>query len=326
MKSIKVFLASSSELVEDRREFEIFLNRENKALINEGVFLELVIWEDFIDSMSKTRLQDEYNNAITRSDIFILLLHKKIGKYTLEEFNTAFGQFQQTGKPIIYTYFKDTPVNISELNKEDFEGLFKFQDKLKSLGHFYTKYSNIDSLKLQFSSQLNKLIDSEWEIFSSKEKVQQEVSKDKVFISYSHRDKDYLDRLMVHLKPLTTEGIVDIWVDTKIIAGEKWKIEIEKALKSAGVAILLISADFIASDFIVNNELPPLLDAAESKGTKIIPVIIKPCRFTRHRKLKIYQSINSPDRPLMGMSEFERETIYDKVAELVEVNILDFSD
>jgi hypothetical protein len=82
---------------------------------------------------------------------------------------------------------------------------------------------------------------------------------------------------------------------------------------------LLISADFLASDFIVDNELPPLLKKADVDGTKVIPVIIKPCRFSRHESLSLFQAINAPDKPLMGLSEFEKESYYDKVAERVEV-------
>ena len=64
--TIRIFLASSSELEEDRRDFEIFIGRKNKDWIAKGVFLHLVIWEDFLDAVSKTRLQDEYNKAIRR--------------------------------------------------------------------------------------------------------------------------------------------------------------------------------------------------------------------------------------------------------------------
>lgn len=140
----------------------------------------------------------------------------------------------------------------------------------------------------------------------------------KIFISYNHKDHEYLDRLMVHLKPLEKKGLIDTWVDTKLQAGDKWKSEIEMALKSARVGILLISADFLASDFIVDNELPPMLRAAEGNGTLIVPVILKSCRFTREKSLREFQSINSPDEPLCLMDENERELIYDMVAQRIE--------
>ena len=144
------------------------------------------------------------------------------------------------------------------------------------------------------------------------------MSKPLIFISYSHKDTEFLNRLLVHLQPLEYEGVIDFWVDTKIQAGDKWRNEIEKALKHARAAILLVSADFLASEFIVKNELPPLLEKAEMEGTHIIPVIIKPCRFARDKNLSRFQAINSPSSPLIMLAEGDQEKIYDQIAEAVE--------
>src|SRR3954470_17624379 len=77
----------------------------------------------------------------------------------------------------------------------------------------------------------------------------------KVFISYSHADRTWLERLKWHLKPLVREGRLDCWDDTRIRPGDDWKREIRTALEKAQVAVLLISARFFASDFIDKNEL-----------------------------------------------------------------------
>jgi hypothetical protein len=151
-KITKIFLASSSELVDDRIAFEIFINRKNKLLVKYGVFLELVIWEDFLDVMSKTRLQEEYNKAIRECDIFIMLFYSKVGKYTEEEFGVAFKEFQENEKPLIYTYFKTGA-------EESDESVATFQVKLDALGHFFTTYQNTDKLLLHFHNQVDKLID-----------------------------------------------------------------------------------------------------------------------------------------------------------------------
>src|SRR5262245_65360048 len=119
MEKKKLFLASSSELKEDREQFEIFINRKNKDWINKGIFLDLILWEDFLDAMSQTRLQDEYNKAIRECDIFLMLFFTKVGKYTEEEFETAFGQFKDTNKPAIFTYFKDAQISMSSAKRED---------------------------------------------------------------------------------------------------------------------------------------------------------------------------------------------------------------
>lgn len=157
-KLIQVFLASSSELKEEREQFEIFINRENQQLYEQGIFIKLVVWENFIDAMSQTRLQDEYNLAIRDADIFVSLFFTKVGKFTHEEFETAFGQFKDTGKPLVYTYFKDAAITTSSLNRRDTMSLLDFQDKLKALGHFQTNYSNTQDLQLKFKKQLEKVL------------------------------------------------------------------------------------------------------------------------------------------------------------------------
>lgn len=153
----KLFLASSAELKGDRTEFEVFINRKNKDWVAHGVFLELVVWEDFLDALSHTRLQDEYNKAIRECDLFVMLFWTKVGQYTEEEFETAFGQFQATNRPFIFTYFKDAEISTGSANRQDLTSLWAFQDRLKALGHFYTTYKNVDELKYKFNQQLDKL-------------------------------------------------------------------------------------------------------------------------------------------------------------------------
>ncbi len=140
----------------------------------------------------------------------------------------------------------------------------------------------------------------------------------KVFISYSHADKAWLDRLKRHLKPLVREGQLDCWDDSHIRPGDDWKQEIRTALDTAQVAVLLISADFFASDFIDENELPPLLAAAQAKGVRILPVIVSASRFARNPNLARFQAVNSPDRPLAEMPQAEQERVLDRLAQSVE--------
>jgi hypothetical protein len=158
MKKIRIFLASSKELEIDRREFEIFIARENNKLIDQDIFLELVIWENFIDAISKTGLQEEYNKAAKQADIFISLFFTKVGPYTKKEFEVAFKQFNVSGKPLIYTYFKEAEINIKDVSEEGIGSLWDFQKKLGDLGHYYTTYTSTEDLKNQFRSQLEKLI------------------------------------------------------------------------------------------------------------------------------------------------------------------------
>lgn len=168
MKTLKLFLASSNELKADRERVEIFVGRKNKQWLPAGKYIDLVLWEDFLDVMSPTSLQDEYNKAIRECDVFVMLFFTKVGKYTSAEFEAAFGQFTETKKPAILTYFRDAEVTTGNLNKEDLMSLFAFKERLDALGHFVSRYRNSDDLTNQLNRQLDKL--SEGALFGANTK------------------------------------------------------------------------------------------------------------------------------------------------------------
>lgn len=157
MKVIKIFIASSSELREDRDQFQLFIGQENDRLLTNDIRLKLVHWENFLDAISNTRLQDEYNLAIKNCDIVLCLFFTKVGKYTAEEFDTAYQHFKDTQKPKIWTYFKNAPLNTGSIT-EEINTLLQFKKKIGSLGHFYTEYTNIDNLINKFRNQLDKFL------------------------------------------------------------------------------------------------------------------------------------------------------------------------
>ena len=154
MKKIKLFLASSSELKEHREQFEIFIYRRCKAWFERDIFLHLDIWEDFLDAMSPGGLQSEYNRVIRDCDIFVMLVHNKVGPYTAEEFSEAFGQFSETQKPFIFTYFRE-PVTTKE--PEALNSLEAFETELRRLKHYKKPYGSIAELREHFGNQLDKL-------------------------------------------------------------------------------------------------------------------------------------------------------------------------
>jgi len=156
----KLFLASSSEMAEHREAFRLLIASKNDEWVGRGVFLKVVVWEDVLDAVSQTRLQEEYNKAVRESDIFVMLFCSKVGRYTEEEFTTAFGQFKATSTPVIFTYVNDAPTSTGSTDLADLSSLRTFQEKLKALGHYQTVYKNIDELKYKFNQQLDKLVAS----------------------------------------------------------------------------------------------------------------------------------------------------------------------
>jgi hypothetical protein len=120
------------------------------------------------------------------------------------------------------------------------------------------------------------------------------------------------------LKPLERIYELDVWDDTRIRPGSKWRERIRQAIRTTRVAILLVSADFLASEFITTDELPPLLNAAEKEGAVILSIILSPCRFLRTRNLSEFQSVNDPSKPLVSLPRGEQEEIFLRVSELIE--------
>ncbi|PLK43500.1 toll/interleukin-1 receptor domain-containing protein [Emticicia sp. TH156] len=199
---------------------------------------------------------------------------------------------------------------------------------LKSqLGNFYTpefKAIFLDKLFSIFSKDNDESKDKERMLFHIKQelsilpaivhpkKLDQTMSdRVKIFISYSHIDKDYVNKMKRHFVPFRDK--LDLWDDTKIEVGQNWKVEIKKAIDAAKVAILFISADFFASKFIAENELPPLLKAADIEGATIISIIVKPCLFDEFPQLSQYQAMNDPQKSLIKMQEDETEELWTNV-------------
>jgi hypothetical protein len=155
MDTIKIFIASSAELKEDRDEFRKLLSLENDRLHYKEVYLELEQWEYFFDAVSLGSKQGDYNEKIKECDIILCLFYTKAGKYTQQEFDIALTQFHETGKPLIYTYFKEA--DKAGTNAADIvdPSLKEFKDRLQTLRHFYTRYKSTDDLHLQFKMQLD---------------------------------------------------------------------------------------------------------------------------------------------------------------------------
>jgi hypothetical protein len=97
------------------------------------------------------------------------------------------------------------------------------------------------------------------------------------FISYCHHDKTALDRLHVHLRNLTRSGLIDTWFDHEILAGSELDSEIDKKLEAADLFLLLVSPDFLASDYCVDREMKRALERHETGDARVVPVIVEDC-------------------------------------------------
>ena len=129
-----------------------------------------------------------------------------------------------------------------------------------------------------------------------------------IFISYSHSDEDWKDRLTSHLGVLRNEDLLNFWDDRKIGAGDGWRGEIQQAMESSNLAVLLISANFLTSQFIKDVEVPRLLSRREKEGLVVLPIILKPCCWDQVEWLREMNVYPNDARPISSGTASQIDT------------------
>jgi hypothetical protein len=142
--------------------------------------------------------------------------------------------------------------------------------------------------------------------------------RDRVCIFYSHRDDAVRKEIAVQLAALRRVSSIEAWDDTRIRPGSKWREEIQRALSRTRVAVLLVSPDFLASDFVMTEEVPTLLAAAEQDGVVILCVIVRHSLFEKFEALSQFQTVNPPDKPLSDLRRSQRERALVALADAIE--------
>lgn len=98
-----------------------------------------------------------------------------------------------------------------------------------------------------------------------------------MFVSYSHRDSSFVDELRSHISLLQRQGLIEVWHDSEITAGEEWSKVIDEQLETADIILLLVSSSFLSSDFCWSVELKRAMQRHAAKEAIVIPVILRPC-------------------------------------------------
>lgn len=101
----------------------------------------------------------------------------------------------------------------------------------------------------------------------------------KVFISYSKKDIAYKGELETHLTALRREGLISSWSDCELLPGEDWDIRIKRELQEAHIILLLVSSDYLATDYIWTVELEQALIRHEKGEVDVVPIILRPCMW-----------------------------------------------
>lgn len=140
-----------------------------------------------------------------------------------------------------------------------------------------------------------------------------------IFISYSHKDVKYKDEVETSLKSLKNvfpDLEFNYWSDTQIKPGSNWFEEIENKLVNCDIAIMLVSRNFLASDFIMKKEVPALLEKLKTNGVLLLSIVTGKCLFEKSQ-LRDFQAINSPNTPLNSLKDYEVDIILSKLEETI---------
>jgi hypothetical protein len=136
-----------------------------------------------------------------------------------------------------------------------------------------------------------------------------------VFLSYSHEDEAWKDRLKAHLDALESQGLLDSWDDRRIEAGASWYVEIQEAMERASVAVLFVSKNFLTSKLIRGQEVPKLLERRRREGLHVIPVIVGSCLWKQEEPLAALQARPTDGRSLASRRGDNLEAELVKIAE-----------
>jgi tetratricopeptide (TPR) repeat protein len=139
-------------------------------------------------------------------------------------------------------------------------------------------------------------------------------AKPTVFISYSHKDEEWKDRLVTHLGSLHYEGLLNTWDDRSFGVGEDWYEHIQAAMNAANVAILLISANFLTSEFMLHKEVPSLLQHRDKQGMTIFPIIVKSCPWKAVNWISNMQVRPKDGKPLTSYSGNQIDEVLSNIA------------
>ncbi|CAN2043532.1 Toll-Interleukin receptor domain protein [Candidatus Magnetomoraceae bacterium gMMP-1] len=241
-----------------------------------------------LGSILTVNIKPETTQAITAEDV------DKAVNILLSERNSHFDNLSQKieSHKEIFIRILD---NNTEYNPEDKEqtwleqyGLIRQENNLAYIAN--------PIYKRRFSKFLPKKVDLP---------IADSNQKKKIFISYSREDKEWLDKLLMHLSTLKYEGI-QYWYDKEIRTGDDWSPEIQNAIETSQVAVCLISKNFLGSEFIRTREIPEILNKRK-QGMTIIPVLVGSCVWKRVNWLKKIQMHPNDGIPLDENSSKDQE-------------------
>ena len=140
-----------------------------------------------------------------------------------------------------------------------------------------------------------------------------------IFFCYAREDEALLNKLKIHLRPLQRQGLIDLWYDRDINAGAEWEQEIEKHLDTAQIILLLVSPDFMDSEYCYSIEMKRALERHARGEAKVIPIILRPV-YWHGEPLGKLQALPTDGKPVTDLTWHDQDrALYDVTAGIYKV-------
>jgi hypothetical protein len=195
-------------------------------------------------------------DAITRHINYVIGMNRAIGDQAAIEFAVGFYDALGAGRPVEFAHkFGCAAIRLAGIPEQ--------------LTPILKKKHNISEMAAKAP------LPEEQPLVNNQPKTGSSAKAVEVFFSYAHKDEDLRDELAKHLSILKRQGVITAWYDREISAGTEWAGEIDAHLNTARVILLLISADFMASDYCYDIELTRAMERHATGEARVIPVILR---------------------------------------------------
>lgn len=275
LPTIRIHVSSPGDVQEERNFLKNLVQELQVEIAGSlGVRLEFVSWEASA-VLGFGRPQEVINRQIAPLDIFVGVLWARFGtplkdggSGTEEEIARALDSWKLLGRPHVMLYFSERPISVAEL---DVEQISRVQKLRKSLGEagLYRTYRSLDEFRSIVRHDLAKLLQHLVARIEPSKRVP------RVFYSYAHEDAGLREELAKHLRVLERKQIIESWYDNMIAPGAEWSEEIAVQLDKADIVIVLVSADFLDSDYCYTVEMKRALERHAAGKVCVIPVILR---------------------------------------------------
>lgn len=274
-KRIRIHVSSPGDVRHERDVLAgVVQQLQQQVARRAGFSLELVRWEDSA-APALGRPQDVINRQIPATDIFVGILWSRFGtpvgdasSGTEHELRLALESWQLLGRPRVLMYFCERPVNPSQV---DTQQLAKLQDFRRSFAErgIYATYTDVAEFEHRVRQDLTRVL-HELEVSQPPAK-----RPPRLFYSYAHEDAELREELAKHLRVLERKQVIESWYDNMIAPGANWSAAVSDELDRADIVVLLVSSDFLDSDYCYTVEMRRALERHNAGTISVVPIIVR---------------------------------------------------